>query len=530
MRKLLLLLSACYITSDAQAQLQSPPEVAVTHSFPIRYCEDKQHKQLQFIDKHAAVSKGAAKTTSLMPDRWYYYADYMRLKADHDQATIGGFPDYIDSYAPFMWKDTFGVIGYTNGAAHCNFTSNGFILDPVFPGFNRTDLYDIVYGSGNYIKVAASNSYTWDSIYINGFYSGPSKTPGVVDTLRIALLHDVPNSSDQSTIFSGFLTTSAHYGTINFLTLQFDSINTTAVTPKAPFTAYTGSNPVTYMDILLKTTDTSSFSITKTFPIVQSTTPGAIGRQWFDKNGSLGSGAFIDPVTPINVAGTTSGGNQLLAATVTFISGDPQTHGSGSLAGLPGDTLVSFLALPNWRYNVFQQRIAFYTATDPSTVTTLPAADWAPYDVTNLNAGLFKKMPYTPISGKYHIYSPNWSWTAGTPAGPFYWQYPEIGFHIHCPSCAAVPLQSEQTILTNNISATPNPAGNTLHISYTLAKATDISVTLSNMLGQTVNRQTVRNSTSGTVNINTAGIPQGIYIYSLEANGERTTGQVSVIH
>jgi hypothetical protein len=80
--------------------------------------------------------------------------------------------------------------------------------------------------------------------------------------------------------------------------------------------------------------------------------------------------------------------------------------------------------------------------------------------------------------------------------------------------------------------AYPNPANNTVNIPVTVGQDATLTVTLSNLLGQVV-KSTVLNANSGQTvkaTFTTGELASGVYLYTVEANGQRTTGRVSVAH
>jgi len=89
------------------------------------------------------------------------------------------------------------------------------------------------------------------------------------------------------------------------------------------------------------------------------------------------------------------------------------------------------------------------------------------------------------------------------------------------------------TNVNNNltgVNAFPNPSSSSLNVTYNLATATDVTVTLTNTIGQVVATQNIANASSGNATFNTAALPAGVYAYTVSANGERSTGKVVVAH
>jgi len=80
--------------------------------------------------------------------------------------------------------------------------------------------------------------------------------------------------------------------------------------------------------------------------------------------------------------------------------------------------------------------------------------------------------------------------------------------------------------------AYPNPSNTAFAVPFTMAQDSKVVVTLVNEIGQVVATQTV-NATAGQASkatFNTTGLASGVYIYTVEANGDRTTGRISVAH
>jgi len=82
----------------------------------------------------------------------------------------------------------------------------------------------------------------------------------------------------------------------------------------------------------------------------------------------------------------------------------------------------------------------------------------------------------------------------------------------------------------SNTNASPNPTSSELAVSFNLSAQANVSVTLTNTVGQVVATQTMDNVTGGKASFNTSNLPSGIYFYSVNANGERSSGRVTVAH
>jgi hypothetical protein len=473
MKKLLLLSSLSLITICVHAQQPANSKMPPADR---RVNISAIHRE--FEEKHMSHSAGAEKTTG-PPDRWYNYGVYMDRKTSFERS-IGAGVEYIYGYALPIWNDTFGIIS-DPAPAYLNMRSVGGILDPQGPAFNQPYMYPC---PPNW-KLSYADSYQWDSVTIAGFYDYGSKAaPGLVDTLRLTFLQGIGNYLT-SDIFS-LSCILPHYGVrpFYFLDVLYDTTNNICK----------GISGIAaqQMDILLTNADTG----------------------YYDK--SIAIRNIAGAITPINVLA----GN-LIACALTFKSGQP-----GIFTSLPGDTLIGAVA-PLTRYNMFRPVVNYYTLTDSSKVTTtIPPPDWPPYDATDFNIGLFKKLNYWPSMDS--LYLPTFVWDSAAPA---IYQYPEIAYHIICNSCWYDCLEGVPATQSKNmITATPNPADNELTITCTLTQATDVSITLTNMLGQTVARRQLKMITNSSVLLPTALLPAGLYIYTVEINGARSTGKVLVSH
>ena len=99
-------------------------------------------------------------------------------------------------------------------------------------------------------------------------------------------------------------------------------------------------------------------------------------------------------------------------------------------------------------------------------------------------------------------------------------------FHVTWTANPTLGINNVNNSL-ENVVVYPNPAKNIVNVSYKTTATTPVTVTLTNMVGQVIATQT---GVNGNAVFNTTEIASGIYIYTLEANGARTTGRVSIAH
>jgi hypothetical protein len=103
-----------------------------------------------------------------------------------------------------------------------------------------------------------------------------------------------------------------------------------------------------------------------------------------------------------------------------------------------------------------------------------------------------------------------------------------FSFHVTCNTCVDLKVANVSNIL--GASAYPNPASTEINVPFSLKNAADVKVSLTNAIGQVMATKSAGNSTNGKVVFNTAELANGIYFYTVEANGEHKTGRVVVAH
>jgi Secretion system C-terminal sorting domain len=412
-------------------------------------------------------SRHAANRTTTGGGRWYDYADYCSNIWGTSAINAGIFQ---------FWNDSTAV--FSNGASAWdtnNVISMGLSLNPMFKGYNDTTIYPGV------IKVRSTDNYVIDSVEIfaryNRLYSTPTKI-AVVDTLTFSFIYGGASGGATDNLknyaFSSLNILDTDYGayTYNLHWLQ-------------PF----HNNTLNRMD----------------------SNGGALPTVYKQYLTSTDSGAFstVYPVTVPVPAGNA------MAMSFSWKTGDAAWH--------PFDT-VQFPS--SIKYNDFLPSV-FYKGT--ATTASFPT----PYDSTAYMNGYFlvQAAGWGYPDRRYETNFDFVNDAAGTTASML--QYPEIRYHVTCSTCPltnTVAVEEVHQGITGVIAA-PNPASGELTVSFELAAAATTTVSLTNLLGQTVAVETVANTYSGSVVFNTATLPSGIYVYTVQANGgARTTGRVVVAH
>jgi len=342
------------------------------------------------------------------------------------------------------------------------------------------------------MAVTASTAYQVDSISLEGIYKRNPATPStVVDTVRVTYTTS-PNLA--SWVSWGWGTT---YGgdSIYFKTLYFDSLRSVAAQKTGTTT------PVYTVDELLHIGDT---------------TAGNSVGVWLLQLPSILS-------VPAN---------QLVGASVTFISGDPAASGANRA------TFADTVRRSNntYKYGSWRQYFIYNNLTGavgPEDVgygpTNPPCASCA---LVGWNMGQIELEPSSRTAGAQMdmFASVQVTSTSGSVSTPTTDQYPSIGFHLLCSSCPTVgtsTLGVQKVTDLSNINVVPNPANNYVAITFNQAASATAEVTLTNTIGQQVAAQSV---TNGKALFSTTTLPAGIYVYSIKVDGQSATGRVVVAH
>ncbi|OJW84899.1 MAG: hypothetical protein BGO69_10155 [Bacteroidetes bacterium 46-16] len=91
---------------------------------------------------------------------------------------------------------------------------------------------------------------------------------------------------------------------------------------------------------------------------------------------------------------------------------------------------------------------------------------------------------------------------------------------------------SNMSIVTNN-NVYPNPANNTVTVSFTANRDANATVTLQNAVGQVIKTQNLGQLNAhqlGNATFATNDMANGVYFYTINADGQRTTGRFVVTH
>lgn len=132
---------------------------------------------------------------------------------------------------------------------------------------------------------------------------------------------------------------------------------------------------------------------------------------------------------------------------------------------------------------------------------------------------------FTTDTGRYSVSYPLENANTTT----FAFEHHRMGVLISCPSCWVLDVKNTEGLLVKG-GAYPNPAVSFVNVPFQLTKAADVNISLTNTMGQVIMSQQVANQATGEVTFNTSALTNGMYLYTIEVNGQRTTGRFTVAH
>jgi len=98
------------------------------------------------------------------------------------------------------------------------------------------------------------------------------------------------------------------------------------------------------------------------------------------------------------------------------------------------------------------------------------------------------------------------------------------------PSVTACALDVEETVVTNEVSAFPNPASNLTNIRFALNANADVALTMVDILGKVVYATESNSYDAGnhTISVDVSNLEKGMYLSTLTIDGETHTIKVNV--
>jgi len=464
MKKSLLLLGALGVAFAANAQLKMQSSVML----PMPRMQEASRTP----EASPMPIRNTGKTAGLHTRR-YNYVEHL---AKANSAILSNSSYFTN---PYMWGKPYGQAIYSaTGGGYVLDTitlrSYGAVLHPFWSAFNSNS-----YTKGTMV-ITNATPYVVDSVYFSAYYGRSNTKPSVTDIVRIAFTYS--DGSSTSNFSTGWYSTgnTAAYGvdTIREAGPIFD-LTTRTMRKKSGSTG----PAIWTQDINLGPTDTGS----RTFAVHPN----------------------------INVPA----GN-ILAATITFISGEEATYPAG-------DTIFrgSLSSNDPFKYGMLRPYIYYekISGSGPAFPTYTPG---------NYNSGVFLQNP-TGVPSTYDtVYSSSFFWSTGGGTGASGYQFPDVDFVLSCATCSGVGVASIDNYVSMGVPY-PNPANSSITLPVTMKESATLNVSLSNVMGQVVASQRfaeVGAKQTKNVQFNTASLPAGIYLLTAEVNGEHQSIRVSVTH
>lgn len=411
-------------------------------------------------------SSRAQGKTTAGGERWYYHFNLV------DQLNGGALAN--NDFVFPMWHDStvtqyFG--GTTNGYRRVNWSSICQTIDPLTSRiFN-----DPGFSGQQVIQVGANDSYVVDSLAIRGAYVRmPNRPSNIVDTLIMSII-----PQDNITFF--IPKSNATYGSElplytqsdtlwAFAPVNVDSINRAALPPD-------GFSQRAYWKVPLFAADGD--------------TPGT--------NGFTTRTYTFEVPSPITIPA----GNRF-GFTFTFKSGDTWQKNVDSVnmfhRFMPVSASVSQgTAMPYYR----ELQVGGQSLNDRSMSGLMFSWDSSQY-----SPSLFIEI-YNEVSYNYEFH--------------------DVAAHVTCATCNYVSVDDIATEVYSK-EAYPNPATTVLNIPFVLNRKNDATVTLTNSVGQVIRTESFSNIQRATAKFDVANLNSGLYIYTIEVNGQRESGRVAIVH
>jgi len=416
-----------------------------------------------------------AKSASAVLPRWYNHAQALASYYGLSQAQL-----YSDRYttALAIWQDS--SVRYTGTSSNLGITwlSAAEMFAPNTNLYNSNTTTPV----NNRGKMQVKNeSYRVDSVMIRGFYN---RVPGQTydDSLILTFVSDSTLGTYSWYSYSG--STLANHGLDSFGALLWrGSDYLTAPINQISYSVTPTSGPVKYVryrgQIRL----------------------GLTNALYID---SLSDGSQIIKVpVGLTVPGTssTTGPGGRISMSITFKSGTTYTPGT---------------PITNYGYWALMSH-----ETDSAQFQQYPPTD------VNMSYLVSKDSVNTYVGNGLNIYIP----TIGFTSPVFSAEVHDISWKISCTTCGNVSVPN----LPENVTvgrAYPNPASSTLNVPLSVKTASEVTVTLSNLVGQVLKTQTyhIGSGQSKTAMFSTSDLSNGIYICTVESEGGRIANRVVVAH
>jgi hypothetical protein len=424
--------------------------------------------------KNQQTSMPGAKTTA-GGNRWISYYDfedaYYSMNTNQQTTWLQ------------MWQDSTIRTRFSTGYGTINWSSVADVIYPPYDLFNDPTTIDQVYGAGaanGLIGITRNDSYTIDSVYVDGnyFLFKPSRTQS--DQLVIAI-------SPATGYLSYDKSTSYTFDGTHQAWVPFYTSTDTVIRGYVPY----------YTDSVNRTVSWASTSSYPGVVMTKNLNPATDGDDPTASSVTIRRWAYALP-SPITVPAGAG-----IAISATFKSTDTWAANSDTING-------------------FNHFMPFFGYEVGGT-----AGGWMTYaygkDTTDRNGS---SLMFSTYPASYEPALPIQGWNNQQ---NFRYQHLSSGIHVVCSTCNNAAVGNVNSLIAGAV-AYPNPAGDEVAVSFKLNHSSDVTVNLMNEIGQVVSMQHVGNMAEGKAIFNTSSLATGLYFYSVEADGQRKVGRLSVVH
>jgi hypothetical protein len=413
----------------------------------------------------------AAKGASNSGPRWYNHAQSLAAYYGVSQTQLYSSKN---TTALAIWQDS--SVHYTGTSSNrgIGWLSAAELFAP------NTQLYNVntttpVNNRGK-LQVK-SESYKVDSVIVRGFYTRTA-TSTYIDTLILTFVSDSTAGTFATDGYGG--TTLADHGIDTFGLLLWRS-----------------------SDYLVNPINQISYTYTEG-------TATRYLKYW---------GQIKVPLTQTTATDTLSDGSSLIKAAVGItIPGSTKSTGgrvSMSVTFKSGTTYVAGDPITNYNFFALMSH-----ETDSGQFQQYPPTD------QNMSYLVKSDSTNSKVNATLNLYIPTIAFSS--PA--FDVEVHDISWKISCTTCANVGVNDVENVAIGH--AYPNPANNTINIPVSVRTAASVNVSISNLLGQVLKTQSF-NMGAGqgkTATFNTSDLANGVYIYTVESDGSRSSNRILVTH
>jgi hypothetical protein len=108
--------------------------------------------------------------------------------------------------------------------------------------------------------------------------------------------------------------------------------------------------------------------------------------------------------------------------------------------------------------------------------------------------------------------------------------FTDMDVKVTCTTCPVLNVANLNVSNIASVSAYPNPTNADITINFDLKEAANTTVSISNTVGQVLATQELGMTQKATANFNTDKLANGIYFYTVDANGQHQTNRFVVAH